>query len=209
MFVNKEKFSTNFMKAILSGLTISIGGMTFLAIENSFIGSVMFAFGLLTILYKGWNLYTGKVGYTTKFSLVPPLMVTLGGNIVGLTVGAFIYRTTGINEERLASICTKKLSNEWYKVLVLAIMCGVMMYLAVSLFKATKNPLMVIMPISIFIVCGFEHSMASYFFLLSYYGTDLSAKFFAYIGIMIIGNAIGSLAFAGLEALTKEKEKKA
>ena len=204
--MNKEKISTNFLKAILSGLTISIGGITYLSIENSFIGSVMFAFGLLTILYKGWNLYTGRVGYTTKPSLVPPLLVTLAGNVVGLTVGAFIYRATGINEARLAAICTKKLSNEWWKVLVLAILCGVMMYLAVSLFKATKNPLMVIMPISIFIVCGFEHSMASYFVLLSYFGTSLSAKFFAYIGIMIIGNAIGSLAFAGMEALTKEKE---
>ena len=84
-------------------------------------------------------------------------------------------------------------------------MCGVMMYLAVSLFRTTKSPLMVIMPISIFIVCGFEHSMASYFFLLSYLGTDLSAKFFAYIAIMIVGNAIGSLGVVALEALTKEK----
>ncbi len=204
--MNKEKFSINFIKAILSGLTISIGGITYLSIENAFIGSVMFSFGLLTILYKGWNLYTGKVGYTTKPALVPPLLVTLLGNIVGLTVGAFIYRATGINEARLAAICEKKLDNEWWKVLILAIMCGVMMYLAVSLFRATKSALMVMMPISIFIVCGFEHSMASYFFLLSYFGTDLSAKFFAYIAIMIVGNAIGSLSFAGLEALTKEKD---
>ncbi len=203
--MNSEKFSINFFKAVLAGFTISIGGVTFLAIENSFIGSVMFAFGLLTILYKGWNLYTGKVGYTTKLSLVPPLLVTLLGNLVGLTVGAIIYRATGTNSVRLAAICEKKLSNEWWKVFLLAIMCGVMMYLAVSLFRTTKSPLMVIMPISIFIVCGFEHSMASYFFLISYLGFDLSPKFFVYIAIMIIGNAIGSLALAGVETLTKEK----
>lgn len=203
--MNKEKFSINFVKAILAGLTISIGGITYLAIENSFIGSVMFSFGLLTILYKGWNLYTGKVGYTTKPALVPPLLITLLGNLVGLTIGAFTYRATGINEARLAAICEKKLSNQWWKVLILAILCGVMMYLAVSLFRATKSALMVMMPISIFIVCGFEHSMASYFFLLSYFGTDFGAKAAFYIVIMILGNAIGSLAFAGLEALTKEK----
>lgn len=203
--MKNENFLTNFFKAVLAGLTISIGGITFLSIENSFIGSVMFAFGLLTIIYKGWNLYTGKVGYTTKLSLVPPLLVTLLGNLVGLTVGAAIYRVIGINETRLAAMAAKKLNNEWWRVLVLAIMCGVMMYLAVSLYKITKGPLMVIMPISIFIVCGFEHSMASYFFLLSYFGTDLPPKFFAYIGIMIVGNAIGSLGFAGIEALTKGK----
>lgn len=206
--MKSEKFTTNFFKAVLAGFTISIGGITYLAIENSFIGSVMFAFGLLTILYKGWNLYTGKVGYATRLSLVPPLLVTLLGNIAGLTVGAVIYRATGVNSIRLAAICEKKLSNEWWKVLLLAIMCGVMMYLAVSLFKSTKNPLMVIMPISIFIVCGFEHSMASYFFLLSYLGTNLSSKFFAYIGIMIVGNAIGSLGLVGIEYLTKEQEGK-
>lgn len=204
--MKNEKILTNFIKAMLAGFTIAIGGITYLAIENSFVGSVMFSFGLLTILYKGWNLYTGKVGYATKLSLVAPLIVTLLGNLAGLTVGALIYRAVGINEIRLAAMCEKKLSNEWWVVLLLAIMCGVMMYLAVSLFKATKSPLMVIMPISIFIVCGFEHSMASYFFLLSYLGTNLSPKFFAYIGIMIVGNAIGSLALAGVEALTKEKE---
>ena len=203
--MKNEKFLTNFIKALLAGFTIAIGGITFLSIENSFIGSVMFSFGLLTILYKGWNLYTGKVGYTTKLSLVPPLFVTLIGNIVGLTVGAAIYRAVGINEMRLAMMCEKKLANEWWQVLLLAIMCGVMMYLAVSLFKSTKNPLIVVMPISIFIVCGFEHSMASYFFLVSYFGFNLPAKFFAYIGIMIVGNAIGSLALAGIEAMAKEK----
>jgi nitrite transporter NirC len=203
--MKNEKILTNFFKALLAGFTIAIGGVTYLAIENSFIGSVMFSFGLLTILYKGWNLYTGKVGYTTSLSLVPPLAITLLGNLAGLTVGAAIYRAVGINEIRLAVMCEKKLSNEWLQVLLLAIMCGVMMYLAVSLFRATKSPLMVIMPISIFIVCGFEHSMASYFFLISYFGFDLPAKFFAYIGIMIVGNAIGSLALAGVEALTREK----
>lgn len=203
--MKNEKILTNFFKALLAGLAIAIGGVTYLAIESTFIGSVMFSFGLLTILYKGWNLYTGKVGYTTKLSLVPPLLVTLVGNLAGLTVGAAIYRAVGINEIRLAAMSDKKLSNEWWQVLLLAVMCGVMMYLAVSLFKSTKNPLMVIMPISIFIVCGFEHSMASYFFLISFYGFDLPAKFFAYIGIMIVGNAIGSLALAGIEALAKEK----
>ena len=200
-----ENFRVNFFKAVLAGLTISIGGMTYLAIDNSFIGSVMFAFGLLTILYKEWNLYTGKVGYTTKLDLVPPLLITLLGNLVGLTVGAVIYRLIGIKEERLAGICQNKLNNEWWKVFILAVLCGVMMYLAVSLFRITKSPLMVIMPISIFIVCGFEHSMASYFFLLSYLGTSLPPKFFAYIAIMIVGNAVGSLAFAGIEHLAKEK----
>ena len=203
--MKSESFITNFLKALLAGLTISIGGITFLSIENSFIGSVMFSFGLLTIIYKEWNLYTGKVGYTTRLSLVPPLLVTLLGNVAGLTVGAAIYRAIGINEVRLTAMCAKKLGNEWWQVLVLSIMCGVMMYLAVSLYKITKSPLMVIMPISIFIVCGFEHSMASYFFLVSYFGFDLPAKFFYYIAIMIVGNAIGSLGFAGIEALTKSK----
>lgn len=204
--MKNEKVITNFIKAILAGFTIAIGGVTYLAIENTFVGSVMFSFGLLTIIYKGWNLYTGKVGYTNRLSLAPPLLVTLLGNLVGLTVGAAIYRAVGINEARLAVMCEKKLSNEWWQVLLLAIMCGVMMYLAVSLYKATKGPLMVIMAISIFIVCGFEHSMASYFFLISCFGFGIPAKALAYIGIMIVGNAIGSLALAGIEALTKEKE---
>ena len=164
----------------------------------------MFSFGLLVILYKKYNLYTGKVGFVSGKKDILPLLTTLLGNIIGTAIGSGIYRALGIKQERLGAICEAKLSNEWWQVLLLAILCGVMMYLAVSLFRSTKNPLMVMMPISVFIMCGFEHSMASLFYFISNYGLDIfQPKIIIYLLIMVIGNAIGSLAWRFIEV--KEK----
>lgn len=201
-----ESFFSNIRKSILAGILIVAAGMTYLAIDDAFVGSLMFSFGLLAILYKGYNLYTGKVGFVSKLSDVPPLLTTLFGNLIGLTIGASIYRAVGTKEERLQKICEAKLSNEWWQVLLLAILCGVMMYLAVSLFRSSKNPLMVMMPISVFIMCGFEHSMASFFYFVSCYGLGIfQPKIIGYLLIMVIGNAIGSVVWRIVEVKNKQE----
>ncbi len=202
-----ESFFSNIRKSVLSGLLIVFAGMTYLAIDNSFIGSLMFSFGLLAILYKGYNLYTGKVGFISEIKDLPALLTTLLGNLIGLTAGSTIYRAVGTKAERLTSICESKLSNKWWQVLLLAILCGVMMYLAVSLFRESKNPLMVMMPISVFILCGFEHSMASFFYFVACYGVGFfQPKIIGYILIMILGNAIGSLGWRFIEVKVKKEK---
>lgn len=201
-----ETFFSNLRKSILSGLLIVFAGMTYLAIEDPFFGSLMFSFGLLAILYRGYNLYTGKVGFISGVKDLPALLTTLLGNLIGLTAGSALYRSVGIKEARLKSICEGKLAHSWWQVLLLAICCGIMMYLAVTLFRGSKNPLMVMMPICVFIMCGFEHSMASFFYFVSYYGTGIfQPKIIGYLLIMVIGNAIGSLAWRFIEVKEKQK----
>lgn len=63
-----KKFFKIFVPAVYSGLCIGIGGMVYLNCENKVVGAFMFCIGLLTILLFGFNLYTGKVGYTARIS---------------------------------------------------------------------------------------------------------------------------------------------
>ena len=67
------------------------------------------------------------------------------------------------------------------------------MYLAVELYKKKSNSLYVIMPIMIFILCGFDHCIANmyYFAINPVPAFQLRTLFFFVINI--IGNSIGSI----------------
>ena len=56
-----------FLKAVYAGFMIGIGGIVYLSVENKVVGSLLFSFGLLTIVTQGFFLYTGKVGFVKSF----------------------------------------------------------------------------------------------------------------------------------------------
>jgi nitrite transporter NirC len=53
------------IKALLAGVMIAFCGYGCLSIENKYISAFLFSFGLLTIISKGYELFTGKV-YSLK-----------------------------------------------------------------------------------------------------------------------------------------------
>ena len=60
---------------VFAGILVSIGGTALLSCESSVIGAVLFSIALLVICYRGYSLYTGKIGYLilshTKQDLLP------------------------------------------------------------------------------------------------------------------------------------------
>ena len=52
-----------FIKAVYAGFMMGIGGIVYLSVENRVVGSLLFSFGLLTIVTQGFYLYTGKIGF--------------------------------------------------------------------------------------------------------------------------------------------------
>lgn len=68
-----------------------------------------------------------------------------------------------------------------------------MMYLAIDNYNKSKNIVFIIAPVMIFILSGFEHSIADmfYFNLAGVY----SFKSFTYILVMAVGNGIGAKLF--------------
>lgn len=180
------------VKAVYAGFMIGVGGVVYLALENKIVGSLLFSFGLLTIVNQGFFLYTGKIGFVkTKedFERIPVIII---GNLIGTGIVAVLCRLAGMNISSVA-ICEAKLAKAPVPIFILSVFCGIMMYLAIDNFNKCKNHLFIIAPVMIFILSGFEHSVANMFYF-SLAGM-WSGKSIIYLILMILGNGVGAKVF--------------
>ena len=167
---------------------IGFGGFTYLMCANRLVGALLFSFGLLTIVCQGFALYTGRIGYFRTYGAVS-LLTTIAGNFVGTFVMGKALQLVRHTVD-IATIVEPKLNDSSLSVFLLSIGCGVMMYLAVDSYCKSKSWLFVIMPIVIFILSGFEHSIANMFYisLANAWGWDALRITL----IAIVGNGVGS-----------------
>lgn len=188
--------------AFLSGLMISVGGAVYLLCENKIIGSFLFSFGLFTIVQRGFALYTGKVGYIPEN---PPVyiistLITLIGNAAGTAFAAFLLQQTRFSQtlREKAYICMEtKTGDSISSQLVLGAFCGMLMYLAVDNAKESRKKnadlsfvFGICIPVMIFIICGFNHSVADAFYMFS---AGTFPEDTGYILIVAAGNAAGGM----------------
>lgn len=197
-----KKYLDFLIKGIYAGILISIGGIAYLAIDNKIVGSFIFSFGLLTVCMYSFNLYTGKVGYilVNKLSYLKELFISLLGNFIGTLLVGNIMRLTRFKNyiDTAKNIVNIKLNDNILSIFILAIFCGMIMYIAVNNYKKEKNVIgkymTIFMGVMAFILCGFEHCVANmfYFSIAGVY----SLKVFYYLLIMILGNSLGSIIIA-------------
>lgn len=198
-----KKLYNTFALAVMSGIMIGFGGVVFLMCENRVVGSLLFSFGLLTIVCQGFALYTGRVGYFRQYGWAQ-MAATLAGNFVGTFIMAKLFALTRLPiGEAVQGIVATKLADSSLSVFVLAVGCGAMMYLAVDNYRKSKSWLFVIMPIVIFILSGFEHSIANMFYL-SLAG-EWGWEAIRITIIAILGNALGSWMVNATNFLLKEE----
>lgn len=179
-----------FIKAILSGFMIAFGCIIYLMCPNKMVGALLFSFGLLTIVCRELYLFTGKIGYIRQVGIVNILLTILGNFVGTYIIGTTIQLTRLPIAESVSSVVSTKLNDSIPSLFILSIACGVMMYLAVDSYKKSRSWLFVILPVVIFILSGFEHSIANmcYFTLANVW----EPRTFLLIGVMILGNAVGS-----------------
>ncbi len=207
-----KKFLKEFLIAIPAGIAIAIGGAIFLSLcENSLAakitGSLMFTVGLYTIVLNGLFLYTGKVGYLVneKPKYLLTLLATWLGNFVGTFIAARLILWTKIGSgmrDTAATICEGKVNQSVISAFILAIFCGILMFVAVDGYKNSKNPIILLLCVSVFILCGFEHCVANMFYFSV--GEAWSLKAFLYIIIMTLGNSVGGMIIPLAKRIAKE-----
>ncbi len=181
-----------FVKAVLAGFMICFGCIVFLSCEEKIVGATLFSFGLLTIVCRELWLYTGKIGYLRQVGFLK-MVVTILGNLVGSLILGSIIRLTRYGEALIAkadALYIAKLEDSLVSIFILSIACGVMMYLAVDSYRKCKSWLFVILPVVIFIMCGFEHSIANMGYFTIAGGWSMKAAL--YIVAMAVGNGVGS-----------------
>lgn len=186
-----------FLKAAAAGIMIGIGGAVYLTLENKVIGAVLFGVGLYTIVLNGLFLYTGKVGdlisAKDKKAYILQLIFTWIGNLAGTALAAAAISATRIRNLRRTAevICKTKLADTPHSILILAVFCGILMYVAVDGFREKGNPLILFFCVTVFILCGFEHCIANMFYFSLAGAWSLRAVI--YLLLMTLGNSVGGI----------------
>lgn len=189
-----------FISASIAGMLIGVGGTVFLCQQNPVVGSFLFAIGLFSIIAFGLQLYTGKIGYLIfqKPIYYIELIITWLGNLSGTYLAAWMVRHTRIYEgisERVAGIAAVKLGDNFFSIFILAILCGLLMFIAVDAYQNMQGSMLkaiaIFVPVMVFILSGFEHVIANmfYFSLAKVWdGHCLLA-----IVVTTVGNSVGGL----------------
>ncbi len=193
----KTKFVAS---ALIAGACIGIAAMSYLLL-GGLIGAIMFAFGLMAVVYHNLQLFTGKAQFAwgKRKEAMPrysynygQLLAILGLNIVGCWMVSFLVGGM-LFEISPDTIVINRLSDGILMNGLRAIPCGFIMTLSVKSFKkGVVWPL--IFGIPTFIICAFPHCIADVF----YYSTcnvslltDNAWALLCIYGVTVIGNYLG------------------
>lgn len=182
--------------SIMSGIAIGTAGIGFLATRD-IVGSVLFAFALITVVSYKLKLYTGTAGFI-KRNEVPYLLYVLAGNLVGCFIMAMLTRCSPLELQASAqNLLEGRLAVGPLRGGLLAIGCGFIMTTAVT-FARKGNNLPLLFGVPLFITCGFPHCAADAFFYmtapLSFWSAHLGEILIFYVSI-VIGNFVGCNAY--------------
>ena len=195
------------MLSILAGVMIALGGIVYLSV-GGIAGALLFSMGLLTILAFKFELFTGKASLlSTKQIKIGKLLEIWIGNFIGTLFAAFgiLFTPAGTQlTEKAMVIIAAKTSYSFSTNLLYGVFCGLLMYIAVQTYSMRhQNALYAMLPVAIFILCGFNHCIADMFYL---HMGGLHIKDYWILIPTTIGNLIGcniipfSLDWAGYQS---------
>lgn len=169
-------------KSLLSGILIGIGIVINIKCDNSYIGAMLFSFALLTIIKNKLPLYTGQIGYWynhTMYSLIIMLIM----NNIGALISISVFDATSI--EKIRYISEMKFNKSFVELFICALLCGLLIFIAV----VTKDSIITVFAIMIFILSGFEHCIADFPYLIVNFSVINLLKYLT----IIIGNSCAAI----------------
>ncbi|MBP5230752.1 MAG: formate/nitrite transporter family protein [Clostridia bacterium] len=202
------------IRELLAGVLIGIGGMVFLACNTDnpyvgkYVGAVLFAVALSSILLFRLNLYTGMVGYLPEQNGVYAYDTL--ASILWNFAGAFLVGFLRQPMSNVRDLCLARLDKSVPQVLIDAFLCGILIFICVDVYKKKNRLIAVFLCVPTFILCGFEHSIAdAFYFANARLLADWRSVLF--LLLVVVGNAAGGLLIPLLlklaSALERPKEK--
>lgn len=223
-----------FILSILAGMFIAFGALSSsvasCTIENpsvaKLIQSIVFPAGLSMVVLFGAELFTGDCLITISvlerktnlLKFIRTLIIVYIGNLVGsLIVAAFsVYGHTmsafdGALAQNIVSIASNKCEISFSDAILRGVLCNVLVCLAVWMTMTTKSVAgkiaALFFPIMVFVISGFEHSVANMFYIPAAIMTSkqyhISADELNWYNFFItnelpvtIGNLIGGIALS-------------
>ena len=197
LFTQKTR---HIFKSMLAGMLIAVAGAVFLSCQTMIpdksiakvVSSFLFSIGLIGVLVLEADLFTGKIGYVDMWSKFGLALIALVFNLIIAFLIGLLYKGINFSSMSVNGVFPfdSRLAKEWYQLLFDGFICGILIYLAVELYKKTKSFIPVIMCVMAFILSGAEHSIADAFYLGA---SQLSLVAFGKLGLVIVGNVAGSL----------------
>lgn len=193
-----EAVQFTLLKSIQAGIMITIGCVAYLSCENKCLGAFLFATALCAICNMSMALFTGKVWNTNTKSEIFFLMLSGFGNCIGCVItGSWIHISLPGITEKANAVSQAKLAQPYLAVFLLAMLCGMLMTIAVRTFKERDGfgkYVGIFTCVPTFILCGFEHSIAD----MAYFSIASSTTFWEsimFIALVMFGNTVGGLFF--------------
>lgn len=173
-------------KSLFAGILIGLGACGFLAL-GGIPGAVIFAFGLITVVLSGTPLYTGRAGVMKE---IGPLAAIWLFNVLGcILLGLMMKALGGEAVERARSVVAGRLAQGPARAFLRAVGCGLIIDIAVWLYRETKNILPVLFGVPLFILCGFYHSIADVVYIVAAW--KWSPAILWYYPLIVLGNYAG------------------
>lgn len=209
------------IKSFLAGMFIAFGGLGSQVINaatgTSFMGAFVFPVGLILVVCTGSELFTGDCLMAmavadkkiTLISIIKTLIFVYIGNFIGSLFVAFLSfagNMAGMFDGKLGETMIKTATTKGSLSPVVSfskgILCNILVcagvLIAIRTKEITGKMLASYFPVMLFVLCGFEHSIANMYFipmgqLLS--GIDIPLLLNNLIPVTL-GNIVGGVAFA-------------
>jgi formate/nitrite transporter len=180
---------------ILAGCYIALAGSLSTVVTNDLarfvgdglsrlIGGMVFSLGLILVVIGGAELFTGNALMVTGWlegkisgkQLARNWTIVYIANFLGSILIAWFFFLSGIWDlnnglvgARAIMTANGKIGLTWTEALVRGILCNWLVCLAVWLATASKDVISkifcIVFPITAFVACGFEHSIANMYFI--------------------------------------------
>ena len=207
-------------KSMLAGAFIAIGCMMMLLVKSdstlspavsSILSGLCFSAGLFSVFACESELFTGdclmifgviEEKYTVG-RMILTLLAVFCGNGIGVAAMALIFNVAGMQNslrDGILAVESAKMALGMPELFAKSILCNFMVCLATWInaksASVTEKLVAALVPVTVFVALGFEHSVANaFFYLLMHENGFLLIKMLL---VCILGNVIGGMLMFGV-----------
>lgn len=202
------------IKGILAGAAISLGGIANISSGSKIFGSLFFVIGLFLVLTTDLNLFTGKVCYVlgNKPKYLLDLVIIYLSNLIGATAVGYMLRLDKFlpYAENYSVGLSTRMNYPFWQIIILGFFCNVLIYIAVNGYKTQdkewKKACSLFFGVAVFVLCGFEHSVADMFYIS--FCNMWSGKAVLFLLFVTIGNILGGIIIPLIKKLFSDDKQK-
>lgn len=191
----------NTFMSIFAGVLIGLGGTANLII-GGLPGAICFSIGLYAIILFKCNLVTGKLSTIglNGFSILDYPLCYCGNALGALLTGGLTATMPKYiaMQETAQCIMSIRMSNSFSSNLVLGMFCGICVFIAVAGYVYNSHPITVMLPVAVFVYCGFNHCVADMFYM------TVAQKLFDTEALLaLLATTLGNILGCGLPAMIR------